>query len=137
MKIGVTKSNVAYFVVWTLHGMVIDNSSFKELWESMQMNFENFYKDFYLNYFFFQSRGIQSFSPLSTNPTIQSNNQTIRRQQPTNSLSVFDHFVRLSLKGLTDIFHAMFLFHYLERQVNQTEGQYSGIISETIILYFI
>ena len=53
MKIGVTKSNVAYFVVWTLHGMVIDNSSFKELWESMQMNFENFYKDFYLNYFFF------------------------------------------------------------------------------------
>ena len=70
MKIGVTKSNVAYFVVWTLHGMVIDNSSFKELWESMQMNFENFYKDFYLNYFFFQSRRIQSFSPLSTNPTI-------------------------------------------------------------------
>ena len=71
MKIGVTKSNVAYFVVWTLHGMVIDNSSFKELWESMQMNFENFYKDFYLNsVVVFQSSGIQSFSPLSTNSTI-------------------------------------------------------------------
>ena len=26
--------------------------------------------------------------------------QTIRRQQPTNCLSVFDHFVQLVLKGL-------------------------------------
>ena len=26
--------------------------------------------------------------------------QTIRRQQPTNFLSVFDHFVGLALKGL-------------------------------------
>ena len=26
--------------------------------------------------------------------------QTIRRQKPTNSLSVFDHFVRLALKAL-------------------------------------
>ena len=26
--------------------------------------------------------------------------QTIRRQQPTNCLSVFDHFVKLALKGL-------------------------------------
>ena len=26
--------------------------------------------------------------------------QTIRRQQPTNCLSVFDHFVELALKGL-------------------------------------
>ena len=25
--------------------------------------------------------------------------QTIRRQKPTNGLSVFDHFVRLTLKG--------------------------------------
>ena len=25
--------------------------------------------------------------------------QTIRRQQPTNCLSVFDHFMRLALKG--------------------------------------
>ena len=27
--------------------------------------------------------------------------QTIRRQQPANCLSVFDHFARLVLKGLT------------------------------------
>ena len=27
--------------------------------------------------------------------------QTIRRQQPANSLSVFDHFVELALEGLT------------------------------------
>ena len=27
--------------------------------------------------------------------------QTSRRQQPTNWLSVFDHFVKLALKGLT------------------------------------
>ena len=27
-------------------------------------------------------------------------NQTIRLQKPTNCLSVFDHFVRLALKGL-------------------------------------
>ena len=27
--------------------------------------------------------------------------QTIRRQQPTNCLSVFDHFVVLTLKGLS------------------------------------
>ena len=26
--------------------------------------------------------------------------QTIRRQQPTNCLTVFDHFVKLALKGL-------------------------------------
>ena len=26
--------------------------------------------------------------------------QTIRRQQPTNCLSMFDHFVELALKGL-------------------------------------
>ena len=28
------------------------------------------------------------------------NTQTIRRQQPTNCLSVFDHIVGLELKGL-------------------------------------
>ena len=30
-------------------------------------------------------------------------NQTIRRQQPTNCLSVFDHFAVLALKGLTSV----------------------------------
>ena len=28
------------------------------------------------------------------------NTQTIRRQQPTNCLSVLDHFVKLALKGI-------------------------------------
>ena len=27
--------------------------------------------------------------------------QTIRRQQPTDCLSVFDHFVKLAIKGLS------------------------------------
>ena len=34
--------------------------------------------------------------------------QTIRRQQPTNCFSVFDHFVGLALKGLT-----LSLRHYI------------------------
>ena len=34
--------------------------------------------------------------------------QTIRRQQPTNCLSVFDHFVRLALKGLKAIVNPSF-----------------------------
>ena len=41
-----------------------------------------------------------TINPLSTNPTKWSNTPTIRRQMPTNCLSVFDHFVRLALKGL-------------------------------------
>ena len=47
MPMGVTKTKNAHFVVWTTHGMVIDNITFdKELWESMKSNFETFYKDF-------------------------------------------------------------------------------------------
>ena len=38
---------------------------------------------------------------LSANPTKWSNTpKTIRRQEPTNCLSVFDHFGGLALKGL-------------------------------------
>ena len=40
-------------------------------------------------------------NPLSANPTKWSNTQTIRRQKPTNCLSVFDDFVGLVLKGLS------------------------------------
>ena len=36
--------------------------------------------------------------PLSPNPTKWSNTQTVRRKQPTNCLSVSDHFVVLALK---------------------------------------
>ena len=52
------------------------------------------YKSFICNVCF-------SFNPLSANPSKWSNTQTIRRQQPTNYLSLFDHFVGLALKGLT------------------------------------
>ena len=46
MPMGVTKTKNAHFVVWTTHGMVIDITFDKELWESMKSNFETFYKDF-------------------------------------------------------------------------------------------
>ena len=55
---GVTKTKSDYFVVWTTHGMMIDNITFhKELWESMKSSFEIFYKDFFLNSIF-QSKGV-------------------------------------------------------------------------------
>ena len=41
-------------------------------------------------------------NPLSANPTKWSNTlKQNHRQQPTNCLSVLDHFVELALKGLT------------------------------------
>ena len=40
-----------------------------------------------------------SLNPLRANPTNWSN--TIRRLLPMNSLRVFDHFVGLTLKGLS------------------------------------
>ena len=55
MQKGVRKTKNAYFVVWTTHGMVIDNITFyKELWESMKSNFGMLYKDFYLNSLFWE-----------------------------------------------------------------------------------
>ena len=33
--------------------------------------------------------------------------QTIRRQEPTNCLSVFDQFMGLALKGLKDVFSTL------------------------------
>ena len=40
----VTKTKTSYFVVWTMHGMVIDNITFdKKLSESMKSNFEVLY----------------------------------------------------------------------------------------------
>ena len=47
--------------------------------------------------------------------------QTIRQQQPTNCLSVFDHFVGLALKELTKVKkhflnnELMCLVHYISR----------------------
>ena len=43
---------------------------------------------------------IKFINPLRANPTELSNTQTIRQQQPTNCLSVFDDLVRLALKRL-------------------------------------
>ena len=34
--------------------------------------------------------------------------QTIRRQQPTDCSSVFDHFVKLALKGLISLHNSAF-----------------------------
>ena len=34
--------------------------------------------------------------------------QTIRRQQPTDCSSVFDHFVKLALKGLISLYNSAF-----------------------------
>ena len=42
------------------------------------------------------------FQPFKHQPhNMVKHTQTIRLQQPTNCLSVFGHFVRLALKGLT------------------------------------
>ena len=41
------------------------------------------------------------FNPFSANDKKWSNTQNICRQKPTNGLSVFDHFVGLTLKGLS------------------------------------
>ena len=50
---------------------------------------------------FFLIRNI-GLNPLSVNPTeMVKLTQTICRLLPTNFLSVFDHFVKLGLKGLT------------------------------------
>ena len=38
--------------------------------------------------------------------------QTICWQQPTNCLSVFDHFVKSALKGLTDVKQEKTFFIY-------------------------
>ena len=41
-----------------------------------------------------------AFKPLSTNPKMVKHTQTIRWQEVTNCLSVFDHFAGLVLNGL-------------------------------------
>ena len=51
---------------------------------------------------------INTLNPLSANPTKWSN--TLKQfvgKLPTNCLSVFDHFVRLALKGLKNITHVI------------------------------
>ena len=51
-----------------------------------------------------------SFNPLSANHTKMAKyTETIRRVLWTNCLSVFDHFVELALKGLTNVFEQQIL----------------------------
>lgn len=53
VQMAVTGAQQTYFVVWTPHGMVIDNVSFdKELWTVMKEKFTAFYFNFYLETFF-------------------------------------------------------------------------------------
>ena len=57
---------------------------------------------------------LQFFNHLSDNPTKWSNALTIRWQQPTNCFSVFDHFVRLALKGFKKKQMCFTLFFFQE-----------------------
>ena len=50
-------------------------------------------------------------------------NQTVRRKKPTNYLSVFDHFVKLALKGLVsdvDIDAWRLLLSFVEYDAKRT-----------------
>ena len=48
---------------------------------------------------------VTGFNPLTADPTKWSNTvKKNRRQQPTNCLSVFDHFVGLAIEGLAKPF---------------------------------
>ena len=40
--------------------------------------------------------------------------KTVRRQQPMNSLSVFDHFVGFALKGLNHKLNEMYMKNYIK-----------------------
>ena len=52
------------------------------------------------------------FNPFSANPTKGSNAlKQFVGNLPTNCLRVFDHFVGLTLKGLTDFFEIQINFH--------------------------
>ena len=52
--------------------------------------------------------------------------QAIGRQQPTNCLSVFDHFVELSLKGLNHFVPLLFSCAPLETLENRSLWMFSG-----------
>ena len=58
-------------------------------------------------------------------------NQTIRRQQPTNYLSVFDRFVELALKGLNEKGHIFFK----NKDIAFTFIKYFGSIVESLDLH--
>ena len=65
-------------------------------------------------------------NPFSANPTKWSNTQTIRRQQPANCFSVFDHFVGLVFKGLTH-FRLMFTV-YTTQKISVNLNEYRNVV---------
>ena len=67
-----------------------------KMWHHLLQEFESLFD----HSVYTRSYGLNT---LSASPTKWSNTQTIRRQQPTNILSVFDHFVGLALKKLKSI----------------------------------
>ena len=60
--------------------------------------------------------------------------QTIRRQQPTNCLSVFDHFVRLVLKGLKAALKKLEAFNFIKKDFIAGVSVSFANLFETVIL---
>ena len=54
--------------------------------------------------------------------------QKIRRQQPTNCLSVFNHFVKLALKGLSEC--ASTPTEIIRKDMITYGNLYSGVIED-------
>ena len=57
------------------------------------------------------------FNPVSANPTKWSNTlKEVVPNLPTNCLSVFDHFVKLALKGLIGLKKKLYVYVYVYRK---------------------
>ena len=63
--------------------------------------------------------------------------QTIRRQQPTNCLSVFDHFVGLALKGLSEPFKQKKLIVLVQKKVRSNPTETNPLHVKIIFPYTI
>ena len=60
--------------------------------------------------------------------------QTIRRQQPTNCLSVFDHFVGLALKGWFRINYTITIIQTLTKRILTTRSSRSEVFCKKGVL---
>ena len=63
-----------------------------------------------------ECKNLHFFNPISDNPTKWSN--TLTRKLPTNCLSVYDHFVKLTPKELTERSHLRVVFGLLSSCYN-------------------
>ena len=61
--------------------------------------------------------------------------QTIRRQLPTNSPSVFDHFVGLALKGLNVVSASFLLVCFLSLKESSCEKRKKIVYFTSIALF--